>query len=268
MTRLLDAGAPLGDGEMVKPFLDHLEDLRSVLLRSAAALVIGMVVAFPLTPYLLGILKRPLHLVSENPDQMLQSMEVAGAFTAAMRIAFWAGLLFSAPVIVYFISSFILPALKPGETRLARQAGLLGLVLFVGGVLGGYFFTLPFALSAMFLFHGWLGVSALWTISSYVAFSTQLLLAFGLAFELPMVLLMLGRFGIISGTWLQERRRHAVVVSLCLACVLTPPDVVSQLAMTIPLMALYEGCIWIVKVWDRRKAGTNHPDPHDEKGPV
>lgn len=245
--------SPGSDG-MVKPFLEHLEDLRSALIRSFSAIAIGMCVAFPLAPQILGVLKRPLHRVTSDPDHMLQSMEVSGAFVAAMRMSFWSGLLFSMPALVMFIGSFILPALKPGEKRLAKQAGLLGLVLFTGGVLLGYFYTLPFALSAMFLFNDWLGVVPLWTVSSYVVFSTQLLIAFGLAFEIPLVLLILGRLGIVSGAWLRDHRRHAVVVALIIACVLTPPDVVSQIMMTIPLMLMYEGCIWLVLAWDRRRA--------------
>ena len=115
---------------------------------------------------------------------------------------------------------------------------------------------MPFALSAMYVFNDWLGVSASWTLSSYVTFTTQLLAAFGLAFELPMVLLILGRMGIISGEWLRVHRRHAIVVNLTIACILTPPDVVSQIIMTIPLVLMYEGCIWLVCLWDRNKALT------------
>ena len=241
------------DAGLVKPFLHHLEDLRQTLLHAAMALGAGMVIAFPLAPVILGILKRPLQQVSSNPDHLLQSMEVSGAFIAAMRIAFWSGFLLSAPALVYIIGKFVLPALKPTEKTLARYAGMLGAFLFIAGVMIGYFYTLPFALGAMFYLHDWLGVSALWTLSSYVAFSTQLLIAFGLAFEIPMVLLILGRLGIVTGEWLRTHRRHAVVGALIIACILTPPDVVSQIVMTIPLVLMYEGCIWIVMAWDRKK---------------
>jgi len=251
---------------VVKPFLDHLEDLRHTLLRAALALGAGMIVAFPLTPWLLGFLKRPLQRITGDPGQMLQSMEVSGAFIAAMRMAFWGGFLFSAPVLVFILGSFILPAMREHEKRLAARAGALGVVLFFGGVAAGYFYTLPFALSAMYLFHGWLGVAPLWTISSYVAFSTQLLIAFGLAFEIPMVLLILGRLGVISGEWLRTHRRHAVVCALILSCVLTPPDIVSQIAMTIPLMIMYEGCVWLVLAWDKRKGIADTPNASAEPG--
>ncbi len=253
------------DDGLVKPFLDHLEDLRRTLLRSAAVVALGMVIAFPLAPFLLGLLKQPLYLVTENPDAMLQSMEVAGAFVSAMHIAFWGGILISSPLLVVIIGQFILPALTTTEKRLAGQAGALGIVLFIGGVLFGYVYTLPFALSAMYLFNDWLGVSPLWTLSSYVSFSVQVLVAFGLAFEIPMVLLVLGRLGIVSGVWLREHRRHAIVGALIIACILTPPDVVSQIIMTIPLVILYEGCIWVVMAWDRKRAaGTSSLVPGSE----
>jgi len=239
-------------GDVVKPFLGHLEDLRTTLIRAIVVLTIGMIVAFPLTPVILDILKRPLKMVGD-PDTMLQSMEVSGAFISAMQMSLWAGLLISSPFLIIIVGAFVLPALKPNERRLAGQAGAVGIMLFIGGVLLGYFYTLPFALSAMHLFHGWLGVVPLWTLSSYVSFSSQLLIAFGIAFEIPVLLLVLGRIGIISGEWLRAHRRHAVIVALVIACVLTPPDVVSQIIMTIPLILLYEGCIWLVLAWDRKR---------------
>jgi sec-independent protein translocase protein TatC len=246
--------------EMVKPFLDHLEDFRRALIQSVAAIVVGMIIAFPLAPSILHLLKKPLYMVTSNPDAMLQSMEVSGAFVSAMEMSFWSGILLSTPFLVFIIGGFILPALTASEKKLAMQAGGLGVVLFVFGVVFGYVYTLPFALSAMYLFNDWLGVSAMWTLSSYVSFTSQLLIAFGLAFEIPMVLLVLGRLGIITGEWLRTHRRHAIVAALIIACVLTPPDVVSQIIMTIPLVIMYEGCIWLVLAWDRKKGITNDLD--------
>lgn len=267
------ANAHNADEGLIKPFLDHLEDLRVTLIRAAAVIVAGMVVAFPLAPYILSLLKRPLRAVTENPDAMLQSMEVAGAFVSAMHIAFWSGILISSPLLVAVIGQFVLPAMTPAERRLAAQAGALGVLLFVGGVVFGYIYTLPFALSAMYLFNDWLGVSAMWTLTSYVTFTVQVLVAFGLAFEIPMVLLVLGRLGIVSGEWLRVHRRHAIVGALIIACILTPPDVVSQIIMTIPLVILYEGCIWLVKAWDRRRldertqTASSHPAPQGSDAP-
>lgn len=238
-------------GDERKPFLAHLEDLRRVLLRSALALAVGMGIALAFAPQLLAILKAPLAGIVEHPDAFLRSIEVAGAFTATLRIAFWCGLVIAAPALVLIFGAYLMPALTPSERQAVSGVGVASILLFVIGVWMGYQFTLPFALQAMFTLHAWLGVVAEWTLSSYVVFATQLLVAFGLAFELPVVILILGRLGIISSTWLRTYRRHAIVVILFIAMVLTPPDVFSQLLMALPLIALYELCIWVIWGWER-----------------
>ncbi len=240
-------------GEDLKPFLEHLEDLRVTLIRSMIAIGAGMIVAFPATPWLLGILKRPLKGAVENPDTFLQSIDVAGAFVASMRIAFWGGLILSTPALVVIVGSFLLPALTEKERGVVRKAGWIGVGLFGFGVILGYLYTMPFALSAMLSMNNWLGVTPIWTLDSYVAFTTRLLIAFGLAFELPLVILVLGRFGVVSGAFLAGHRKHAVIACMILATILTPPDVVSQIIMTIPMVILYEICIWIVRSWERKK---------------
>ena len=98
---------------------------------------------------------------------------------------------------------------------------------------------------------GDLGVQAQWTLASYVTFTTQTLIAFGLAFEIPVVLLVLGRLGIITSAWLRHYRRHALVTALVVGAVLTPPDVFSQMILAGPLILLYEACIWVVWSWER-----------------
>lgn len=247
-------GSPDDPTEVRKPFLEHLEDLRRVLIRSALAMAAGMAIALVYTPEILAKLKLPLHAIVENPETFLRSIEVVGAFTATLRIAFWSGLVLSAPLLVLIIGAYLVPALTPQERRAISGVGVLSLVLFAAGVWMGYRFTLPFALRAMFMLHGWIGIAAEWTLTSYVTFATQLLIAFGLAFELPVVLLVLGRLGLISSTTLRTYRRHAIVGILVLAMVLTPPDVFSQLLMGIPLMLLYEACIWIIWSWERAAA--------------
>lgn len=253
---------PVG-GEL-KPFLSHLEDLRQALIRSALAIALGMAVALPLTPHILKLLKAPLAGLVPNPDTFLWSMDVAGAFTSTMRITMWSGLVLSAPLLVIVIGSYLMPALTKPERRAVGGVGVFGIVLFAFGVWMGYRFTLPFALSAMFSLHSWLGVQAQWTLTSYVTFTTQMLIAFGLAFEIPVVLLILGRLGIISSRWLRTYRRHSIVGALIIGAILTPPDVFSQVMLAGPLIALYEACVWIVWAWERsasRKAMASETSP-------
>lgn len=223
-----------------------------MLLRMLAALAVSMIVAFPLTPLFLRLLRRPLYAVTDHPELFLQTIDVAGAFVAAMRITFWSGLLIASPILVIILGWFLVPALKESEKRLAVIAGAIGLGLFSFGITLGYFYTLPFAMQAMFFMNTWLGATPIWTLDSYVAFTTRLLIAFGLAFEIPLALLILGRLGIIGPDTLRRNRRQAVVASLLLACVLTPPDVISQLLMSIPMLLLYEACIWILYLWEKK----------------
>jgi sec-independent protein translocase protein TatC len=248
------------DGQGVKSFLSHLEDLRNTLIRCVAALAVGMAVAIPLTPQIMALLERPLRIVTDDPGQFLRSLEVAGAFTVSMKMALWAGLLFSSPFLLLFIGAFIFPGLTSREKRAVINASGFAVILFVAGVLFGYTFTLPAALKIMFGMHVWLGIRPEWTVTSYVTFALQLLIGFGLVFELPTILLTLGKLGIVSSLQLRTMRRHAIVVILIVAAALTPPDVFSQLLMALPLVGLYELCIWLVRMDERRKrAGNTEP---------
>jgi sec-independent protein translocase protein TatC len=248
-----------GDSEDLgaKPFLDHLEDLRRTIIQCLAALVVGMGIALPLAPRLMGLLKAPLRYVTDNPDSFLRSLEVGGAFSIGMQIVFWTGLLFSAPFIFIFVAGFVFPGLTEREKRAVIGASGFAVVLFVFGVVLGYKLTLPAALNIMFGMHSWLGIRAEWTVTSYVAFATQLLIAFGLVFELPALLLVLGKLGIIHSGQLRRFRRHAIVAALIIGMVLTPPDVFSQLLMAVPLIVLYEVCLWIVWAAERSAARRN-----------
>jgi sec-independent protein translocase protein TatC len=241
------------DGQGVKPFLAHLEDLRQAIIRCVVALVIGMSLAVPLMPRTMMWLKAPLRAVTENPDQFLRSLEVSGAFSVSMTMALWTGLLFSSPFLLLFIGAFIFPGLTQREKRAVINASGFAVVFFACGVLFGYLFTLPAALKIMFGMHTWLGIRAEWTVTSYVTFALQLLIGFGLVFELATILLALGKLGIVSSLQLRSMRRHAIVIILIVAAALTPPDVFSQLLMALPLVGLYEICIWLVWMDERRK---------------
>jgi sec-independent protein translocase protein TatC len=237
-----------------KPFLEHLADLRMTLLGCLAAWGIGMAIVMPLAPCLFTILRMPLAKITEHPEQFLRSLEITGGFSIAMQIVLWGGLLISAPIIMLLLARFVLP----GLTRLERKVilGSLGFVvgLFILGVGIGYFVTLPVALKIMFGLHAWLGIRAEWTAASYVSFAVKLLLAFGLVFELPVVVVALGYLGIVSAAFLRSKRRHAIVIILILAAVLTPgPDVFSQIVMAIPMILLYEACIWIIWLAERKR---------------
>jgi sec-independent protein translocase protein TatC len=241
------------DEEDAKPFLQHLEDLRKMLIRSFIALALGMAIVAPLAPQFLHFLKQPLKLVTSNPDTFLRSIEVSGAFNMSLLIAFWGGLLLAAPFAVFFVGSFIFPGLTRREQKAVLNSSGFAVLLFLAGVFMGYRVMLPMALKVMFGLHGWMGITAEWTVSSYIVFSIQLMLAFGLALELPLLVLVLGQIGVLNSQQLREKRKIVIIVILIIAAVLTPPDVFSQLLMGIPLMLLYELCIWLIWLKERKR---------------
>ena len=237
-----------------KPFLEHLEELRYTILWSIGVIIVGMIIAIPLAPHIFRLLRRPLSLITENPDQFLRSIEITGGLSILVQIIFWTGLLFSAPFLTFFIARFVFPGLT-GRERKGLTAGVASAIaLFILGVSMGYFLTLPIALRVMLQLHNWLSIQAEWTVTSYVSFAMQLLIAFGLAFELPIVIILLGYLGILSSVMLREKRRHAIVVILIIAMILTPgPDVFSQLIMAIPMILLYEFCIWVIALIEKKR---------------
>lgn len=234
-----------------KPFLDHLEDFRRLLISIAALLCLGMFLTFPLMPSILVILRQPLAGITDSPEDFLRSLDVTGAFAITLRVGFWVGLLLAAPGIILLLLRFVFPALRDAERKALIGIGIAAPVLFAGGALLGYFLALPNALKILFAMHAWLDIRAEWTITSYVAFSVQLLLGFGLAFELPALLLALGRLNILSAAMLSHWRRHAIISIFVIAMILTPPDIVSQLLMALPMLLLYEVCVLIIRAWER-----------------
>jgi len=237
-----------------KPFLQHLEELRWTILWSLAVLMAAMLVCLPLAPVIFRWLCAPLSKITSHPEMFLRSLEITGAFSIALQLVVWSGLILSAPIILFLVGGFVFPGLTARERKMVRIAGVFAFFLFMLGVSLGYFISLPIALKIFFVIHGWLGIQAEWTAPSYVAFCMQLLLLFGLAFELPVVLMSLGYFQIISSSFLRSKRRHAIVVILILAAALTPgPDVFSQVIMAIPMIILYELCVWAVWLFERRR---------------
>lgn len=296
------------DREM--PFLEHLEDFRKTIIRSAIALTLGFLICLPFANQLVMLLRAPAepYIEKEMSDALnesslririptdaivedavvndadgrrfyevdadvkvpeddarrgvirLQFLEPAAAFKMWMSAAFFGGLLISLPFLVMIIGSFVLPGVKDTERKLMTRIALFSGVLFLGGVAMGYKITLPLALEIMLKFGYALGGESNWFYNKYIAFALHLLLGFGLAFQLPIVILILGKMGLVSSQQLREKRRHVIVGLLVVAMLLTPPDVMTQLLMAGPLILLYEFCIWFLYFSDRKAAqnGTEH----------
>lgn len=310
------------EGGPVKTFLDHLEDLRWVLVKSSVAIAIAMLLCLIAGDKMVWLLKRPLehayinypgtnqvvtvfygtnklgifplpptpessvHLgtnrfvavridpVILGTNQVLgwkidntpgaadaaQKMKIdlvnlspAGGFWVAFQVAMYGGIILAAPFVLYFIASFVFPALKMKERKYVYRGMFYGLGLFFTGVTFCYFVLMPFALAASQRYSEWLGFSAFqWRAEDYISFVCKFMLGMGLGFEMPVVILTLVKIGVLNYSLLSKGRRYMIVINLILGALLTTPEVLTQIIMFIPLQGLYEVSIWVAWWWERK----------------
>jgi len=195
--------------------------------------------------------------VAETAQHMhveLMNLSPASGFFVAFQVAFYGGLVMSAPFIFYFVAAFVFPALRMKERHYVYRGLGFGLGLFFMGVAFCYFILMPVALAASQMYSQWLGFSAYqWKADEYISFVSKFLLGMGLGFEMPVVLLTLVKIGVLNYRMLAGFRRYMIVVNLVLGAVLTTPEVITQIVMFIPLQTLYEVSIWIAWYWERKE---------------
>jgi sec-independent protein translocase protein TatC len=232
--------------EAVKPFLDHLDDLRWTLVKIAITLGIGMGIAFAFRGPLVAIIQRPLNQVDPHAVARLQVLSVTDPLIIIFEVAFYAGIVITFPVLLFYLAEFVLPALTFRERKIVLPGIIVSFGLFAVGVLFCYFCVLPQTLGFFFGFARSLGWSPTWQVREYFSFVSQITLAFGLAFELPIVVLLLVYLRVLTSAFLRRTRAFALVIILCLAMVIAPtPDVITFLSLGVPMYLLYEICIWL-----------------------
>ncbi len=232
------------DGTM--PVLEHLAELRVRLFISAGALLVAAIVCFSNISVIRGILTGPLdglQLIFLSPPE---------AFMSNLRLALISGLVLASPVIIYEALAFIFPGLTRPE-RIFFLLVLAGtVILFGSGVLFAYYFVFPMTLN-FFLQFAANQLEPRFTVSEYISFVFSFHLGFGLAFQLPLLTWALGKLGLLTSGFLKRNRKIALLVMLVLSAIITPPDVVSQVAMTLPLLLLYEIGIVMVLISERKR---------------
>ncbi len=252
-----------GNPRAEMPFLDHLEEFRWRILWSLIAVIVGALAGLFLVLYfdVAILLVQPARDIF-GPDFKLDYLSPQSSFFILLQLALVVGVVLASPIVFYQLWAFFSPALEPREKRALVPALVLGLILFVLGVAMGYFIALPITLE---FFLGLLTeiLNPAWTANYYFPLVVQLLLVFGMIFELPVVVMLLSVLGLITPAFLRSKRRHAIVGILVLASILSPGDVILlTILMTVPLILLYEfGILLSVLTWRRRDgADTDEAD--------
>ena len=240
--------------ETQAPLLDHLIELRTRLIRAFLALFVAFIVCYFFADQILAFLVQPLR--DAGQDKLIYT-KLYGQFFVELKVALWAAFFVSFPVIANQLWAFVAPGLYAKEKKAFLPFLLATPVLFVAGGALAYYLVMPAAFHFFLGFQGTPGgveIEALPNSEDYLGLVMQFILAFGLSFLLPVLLLLLNRAGIVSRAQHVGARRYAIVAVFVVAAGATPPDVISQLMLAIPLLMLFEGALAIMWLTERKEA--------------
>ena len=248
-----------------QPFVQHLVELRDRLIYSLAGLVVCMVLLaiWPSPSGLIDLIAAPIR-AHMPPGAKLIAVGVFSPFFVPLKVLMMAGVLLALPWLMYQVWAFVAPGLYGHEKRLALPLIFFGSMLAYGGIAFVQFFVLDrmFAFIQRFTPES---VAATPDIASYVEAILGLYLAFGVAFQVPIVVVLLARMNLVSIDKLKEFRGYFIVLAFVIAAVLTPPDVVSQLALAVPMCLLYEAGIWAARFFIKHTQAPPEEDPQSAK---
>jgi len=259
---------PLTDEEEIEasraPLLDHLFELRDRLVKSIAAIVIGFVVCFIFVDPIFMFLAQPFQtaMAVAHPERAGEAIQLIntgafGFFSVKMQIALFGGIVLAFPILAWQVYAFIAPGLYRRERAAAAPFMLAAPIMFALGGAFVFYVAMPFALNFALtqeVTEGPVRVTYLPKVEEYMGLVTTLVLAFGLMFQLPVVLSLLGKVGIVSSSLLRKGRRYAIVGIAAFSALVTPNDVISMFVMAVPVYLLYEISIWIVAAMEKTRA--------------
>ena len=253
--------------ETQAPLLDHLIELRGRLVRCVLALIIASGICLYFADDILGFLVRPLDAAFEDGNSRLIYTKLYEVFFVELKVALFAGFCISFPIIANQLWAFIAPGLYAKEKKAFLPFLLATPILFLAGASLAYFVVMPTAFRWFLGFQGETGgvdIEALPAAGEYLSLVMQFILAFGISFLLPVLLLLLNRAGLVSRDQLTGARRYVIVAVVAVAAIVTPPDPGSQLILAIPLYLLFEGSLLIMRFTESKSASSEVVDPTAE----
>ncbi|PLY02733.1 MAG: twin-arginine translocase subunit TatC [Desulfuromonas sp.] len=242
------------------PFLSHLDELRTCLVRSFIAWIIAFVACYSYSGVIFSFISEPVRRVLPEGSSMV-FISATEPFFTYLKISALSAMLFALPVILWQLWAFIAPGLYKHEKRYAIPFVFASCLCFACGTYFGFTFVFPTIFNFLVTFGTSSGdMQAMLSIGNYLSLASKLLLAFGLVFELPIIIFFLARLGVVDHLWLKRNRKFALLIAFVVGAMLTPPDILSQTALAVPFIILYEVGIIVARLFGKKREADSDED--------